>query len=444
MNRSIWKGLFAGLILLFLCTLIFVDVGAADEKDPQLMEEEGLEADVNAPAKASTHNNVSPLVYRSGGFLLIPDSTADMVGMYDPFDGTYLGDLIDGTGLFSTPINAILGPDGNIYVSDQVADSVFVFDIAGNYLSTYADSTDGLNNIRGIDFRDDHLFVTSGDDYVAEFDGPHSRLPDFINDGSDSFDILFLPDGTSLLADIQGTTDNIRLYNADGTLNKEIFKVSFPEQVQVDADLPGAFLNAAFSADQITDFDLDSTIVNTWFFNSGRGIYRLGNGNLLATAGDGVWEMDPLTGALIQQENTGSARFIELIAPKSFFSDVDQISEATGGHVAFTLDAGTGNAWRSYIIVGSVSGTSPGITLPGGMATLPLKWDVFTSVVIDLLNTMPFQSFLGQLDANGKAGAIFDTLGPIPGLAGVTMSFAFALNKPWDFASNPVNIDIVP
>lgn len=246
-------------------------------------------------------------------FLLIPDSTADVVGMYDPFDGTFLGNLItqpppEG---FSTPINAVLGPDGNIYVSDQVKDSVFVYDMGGNYLYTYADASDGLNNIRGIDFRGGHLFVTSGDDYVAEFDGPHSRLPDFINDGSDPFDILFLPDGRSLLTDIGG--DNVRLYDTDGTLIQELFSVDFPEQVQFDSLGPGDFLSASFSADLIHDFDLDGTIYQTTPWDSGRGVFRLGNGNLLATNGRGVFEIDPATGAIIEQENSGSARFIELV-----------------------------------------------------------------------------------------------------------------------------------
>ena len=250
-------------------------------------------------------------------FLLIPESADDNIGMYDPFDGTYLGDLIVGAGLFSTPVNAIMGPDGNIYVSDQVADSVFVFDISGNYLYTYADDTDGLNNIRGIDFYGGHLFVTSGDDYVAEFDGPHSRLPDFINDGSEPFDILFLDDGSSLVADMQGSTDNIRLYNPDGVLDYELFSVEFPEQVQKDSLLPGAYLNAAFSADTLTDFELDGTITQTTPLDGGRGIYRLGNGNLLATNADGIHEIEPGTGTIIETKKTGSGRFIELYSDSS-------------------------------------------------------------------------------------------------------------------------------
>jgi hypothetical protein len=251
----------------------------------------------------------------SNGFLLIPDSTADTVGMFNPYDGTYLGDLITvpPPGGFSTPINAVLGPDGNIYLSDQVKDSVFVYDMGGNYLSTYADGDDGLNNIRGIDFRNGHLFVTSGDDYVAEFDGPHSRLADFINDGTDPFDVLFLPDGRALLSDIQGSTDNVRLYDAGGALVQQLFAVSFPQQLQTDDLLPGAYLNASFSDDVLSDFDLDGTVSQTTVFDGGRGIYRLGNGNLLATNGSGVFEIEPGTGNIIEQEYAGSARFIEFV-----------------------------------------------------------------------------------------------------------------------------------
>ena len=54
-------------------------------------------------------------------------------------------------------------------------------------------------------------------------------------------------------------------------------------------------------------------------------------------------------------------------------------------------------------------------------------------------------NFMGILDPAGDGAAIFNTLGPMPpGLAGMTMSFAYALNKPWDFVSNPVNVEIVP
>jgi hypothetical protein len=197
-------------------------------------------------------------------------------------------------------------------VSDQLNDGVFVYDRQGNYLYTYCDASDGLNNVRGIDFRNGHLFVTSGDDYVAEFDAPHNRLPDFINDSSDPFDIYFLQDGRSLLCDIQGTTDNVRLYDLDGNLIQQLFSVSFPEQCQSDALNADNYLSASFSGDTVHRFLLDGTIVDTTPWDSGRGVYRLGNGNYLVTSGSGVFEIEPVTGTIISQKNTGSARFIEI------------------------------------------------------------------------------------------------------------------------------------
>ena len=88
-------------------------------------------------------------------FLLIPETTNDTIGMYDPFDGTYLGDFSDGGGVLIKAINAQLGPDGYIYVSDQNIGAVFRFNLDGTYFDTFIS---GQYNVRGFDFRDGHLF----------------------------------------------------------------------------------------------------------------------------------------------------------------------------------------------------------------------------------------------------------------------------------------------
>jgi hypothetical protein len=255
-----------------------------------------------------------------GQVLLIPDSNADVVAMFDTYDGTYLGDFIvdDPTGTlydFQTPINAIqISPGGPVLVSDQVSDAVYGFDAAGNFLYVVGDATD-LNNVRGIDFRDDTVYVTSGDDYVAMFGSPGVFAGYFIQDGTDPFDIMFVDEvesGSALYCDIQGTTDNVRHYHADGTLIGELFPVNFPEQVQVDILNPGYYFVVGFSQDSIYQFTIDGTITDKWYLNSGRGVFRLGNGNLIVTDGSGVHEMDASTGAIIQTEYSGSGRFIEL------------------------------------------------------------------------------------------------------------------------------------
>jgi hypothetical protein len=108
------------------------------------------------------------------------------------------------------------------------------------------------------------------------------------------------------------------------------------------------------------------------------------------------------------------------------------------------LTAGLGHALRSYVIAGSLSGTSPGIPLPGGSATLPLAWDPFTSLVLDQVNTPTFSLFAGSLDAHGNATAQLNLPALDPALVGTRIYFAYALSAPFDYASNPVIIEIAP
>ena len=72
-----------------------------------------------------------------------------------------------------------------------------------------------------------------------------------------------------------------------------------------------------------------------------------------------------------------------------------------------------------------------------------MNWDIFTNVVVSLINTPIFQSFSGNMDGGGLGNASLN-LGPIPGATGLTLYFAFALDKPWDFVSNPTGIHVVP
>jgi hypothetical protein len=124
-------------------------------------------------------------------------------------------------------------------------------------------------------------------------------------------------------------------------------------------------------------------------------------------------------------------------------TDSHTLSEQ-GGTINFFLEAGAGSGNRNYVLLGTVSGTTPGTPLPGGTVTLPLNWDLFTNLVIDLINTSIFDKFMGILDADGSASAKMN-LGTLPpGYVGTVMHFAYGLNTPWDFASNPVAIEIVP
>jgi hypothetical protein len=127
--------------------------------------------------------------------------------------------------------------------------------------------------------------------------------------------------------------------------------------------------------------------------------------------------------------------------------DTFTISETTGGTLQLGIHCGTQNAGRHYMIFGSISGTVPGTALPGGMKNLPINWDAFTEVVANMNypDSILFEKFYGTLDGNGDSQAVFNTNGPVPGTLGIVVSFAYPLmGPPWDFASNPVNVEIVP
>ena len=104
-----------------------------------------------------------------------------------------------------------------------------------------------------------------------------------------------------------------------------------------------------------------------------------------------------------------------------------------------------GDKDRGYILLGGVSGSSPGTSLPGGAAVLPLNWDAFTNLVITQINTPCFSGFSGNMDSSGKGTATFDTLGPLPpGFLGTVIHFAAVLDGPWDAPSNSVAVEIIP
>jgi len=122
-------------------------------------------------------------------------------------------------------------------------------------------------------------------------------------------------------------------------------------------------------------------------------------------------------------------------------ADSYTIPENAGRSINILLDAGLTNAGRDYVLLGGVTGTSPGMQLP--LVTLPLNYDVITETIIGSLNSPAFVNFLGTLDGNGQAYAQLN-VGPIPGYAWTPIYFAAALLDPIDYASDPIVITIVP
>jgi hypothetical protein len=126
------------------------------------------------------------------------------------------------------------------------------------------------------------------------------------------------------------------------------------------------------------------------------------------------------------------------------FTDVASISAATGGTANFTLDPGPLYQFDDYRILGSISGTSPGITLHG--VNVPVNFDPFMMITILDADSPALPGFSGTLDATGSATAQIVT-GPLPPSAvGLSMDFAsfVKVGSAVRWASNPTHLDIVP
>lgn len=149
--------------------------------------------------------------------------------------------------------------------------------------------------------------------------------------------------------------------------------------------------------------------------------------------------MAPLFGFPQSDPNDySSTSGIHLLA--SLKADIPAISSAVGGEVRFSLNAGAHNQHRDYLLLGSATGTSPGIPLPGNLL-LPLTYDGFTETVIAGLNSHWFFNFAHELDAMGHASALL-RLPPSSLWAGKTLHFSFVCLDPIDVVSNVVDVEV--
>ncbi|MFH1998086.1 MAG: hypothetical protein ABIK28_00330 [Planctomycetota bacterium] len=130
----------------------------------------------------------------------------------------------------------------------------------------------------------------------------------------------------------------------------------------------------------------------------------------------------------------------------TLWADRYTTSVTTNAVVNFTLDAGTSYGNRNFLMLGSVTGTSPGSPLPGGKI-LPLNWDLLTDIILGNIGSPVFLNFLGQLNASGRGQATLNVPGPFdPGLVGLNIYFAYLLGPPpgFNFTSNAVSLTMEP
>jgi hypothetical protein len=84
------------------------------------------------------------------------------------------------------------------------------------------------------------------------------------------------------------------------------------------------------------------------------------------------------------------------------------IATVPGGTQNFMFDCGAARAFNIYALIASSSGTRPGTPSPLGPQTIPLNFDSWTSLSLDLADTVVWTNSLSFLDAAGMGSASFN------------------------------------
>ncbi len=123
-----------------------------------------------------------------------------------------------------------------------------------------------------------------------------------------------------------------------------------------------------------------------------------------------------------------------------------QIDLSNGGAQLLTVEAGASHAGEVYLVLGSRSGTAPGLAIDG--LVLPLNFDAYLLKTFNAPNAAPLSSSLGVLDAAGRGYATFSLpAGSSQSLVGIQAHHAALAIDPVGlivgFTSNAVAIELV-
>ncbi len=239
-------------------------------------------------------------VHADAQFVMMADSTNNRMVLFDPTDGSVVNDnffaLAGGTTVHAMQVG------NEIWVSEQIGDRISRWDFEGSSLGAISG---GLDNIRGMGVIGNTVYVTNAGtsngapgSAIVMFDSEGSNLGSFSTSGlaPSPFGILAYQGGM-LVSSSSGNNDihhfdlegsSIGAFHNSGGLN-------FAEQMAYASN--GDILVAGFSSNNIARLDSESgNIISSFSASGARGVYQLGNGNIMWTNGSGAHIFDVNTG----------------------------------------------------------------------------------------------------------------------------------------------------
>jgi hypothetical protein len=245
-------------------------------------------------------------------FVMMPDSTNNRLVLFDPVNGSVVNPNLFALAA-GTPIHA-MQVGNEIWVSEQIGDRVSRWDFAGNPLGAI---TGALDNLRGMEQVGNTVFVCNDGtangapgSALRMFDTTGSSLGFFATPSSSPFGILDHQGALLVASDV--ANDDVHRYSyAGASLGTFHNTTSLNFAEQMDRALNGDVLVAGFSSNNIVRLDPTTGALLTSMAASGaRGVYQLGNGNILWTNGSGAHVFD-VVGGTSTQVYAGGGRFLD-------------------------------------------------------------------------------------------------------------------------------------
>ncbi len=251
-----------------------------------------------------------------GNYVIMPDSTNNRMVLFNPTDGSVVNPnyfaLAGGTTVHAMQVG------NEIWVSEQIGDRVSRWSLNGTALGAI---TGGLDNIRGMGMVGNTVYVTNAGTAngapgaaVVMYDTNGNPMGSFATPNAPSpFGILAHQGG--LLVSSSSANDDIHRYSLGGTSQGTFHNstsLNFAEQM--DFNPAGNILVAGFSSNNIVTLDANTgAVVNSFLASGARGVYQLGNGNILWSNSAGVHVYDIGLGSS-SQVYAGGGRYLQYAA----------------------------------------------------------------------------------------------------------------------------------
>lgn len=253
----------------------------------------------------------------AGQYLMMPDSTNNRLVLFDPQDGSVVNPnyfaLQGGTTVHALQVG------NEIWVSEQVGDRIARWDVLGNPLPPI---TGGMDNIRGMGLIGDTVYVTNAGtangapgNAVIMFDLLGNNKGFFSTVGLAPSPFGILEHQGAMLVSSSSANDDIHRFTLAGaslgTFHNST-SLNFAEQMCYATN--GNVLVAGFSSPAgVYELDVNTgAIVGSYTASGTRGVYQLGNGNIMWTSGTGAYVYDVGTGqsTLVY---SGGGRYIDYL-----------------------------------------------------------------------------------------------------------------------------------